>query len=103
MVIVHIHFSVKPEFADAFCRIASDNARDSSREPGVTRFEVIRQLDDPTRFVLVEHYRTAHDIERHRETAHYQSWAVAVPEMLAEPRVRVEYAGIYPKEPVRQE
>jgi quinol monooxygenase YgiN len=98
MVIVHIHFHVKPEMVDAFRRVASDNARDSSREPGVARFEVIQQADDPTRFVLVEHYRTPEDVARHRDTAHFRSWNEASPPMLAEPKVRVEYTAVYPAE-----
>jgi hypothetical protein len=33
------------------------------KEPGVARFDVVQQQDDPTRFVLVEVYR---DAERRR-------------------------------------
>ena len=98
MVIVHIHFYVKPDRVDAFRRVAGENARASSHEPGVARFEVIQRLDDPRRFVLVEHYRTAADIERHKDTPHYRAWAAAVPDLLTEPRVRIEYAGVYPPE-----
>jgi len=29
------------------------------KEPGIARFDVIQQEDDPTRFVLVEVYRDA--------------------------------------------
>jgi quinol monooxygenase YgiN len=64
----------------------------------VARFEVIQAIDDATRFVLVEHYRTAEDIVRHRDTAHFQEWNVAVPPMLVEPRVRIQYTGVYPEE-----
>jgi quinol monooxygenase YgiN len=44
------------------------------QEPGIARFDVIQQLDDPTRFVLVEVYRTPEDPARHKETAHYLEW-----------------------------
>ena len=57
---------------------------------------MIQQTDDPTRFVLVEVYRTASDPARHKETAHYQTWAAAVEPLLAEPRTRAIYSNLYP-------
>jgi autoinducer 2-degrading protein len=66
------------------------------QEPGIARFDVIQQLEDPTRFVLVEVYRTPEDPARHKETAHYQRWRDAVAEMMAEPRSSVKYANVFP-------
>jgi autoinducer 2-degrading protein len=54
MLIVHVHVHVKPEFVEAFRQATLENARHSVQEPGIARFDVIQQLDDPTRFVLVE-------------------------------------------------
>ncbi len=96
MLIVHVHVHVKPEFVDAFQRASVENARQSVQEPGIARFDVIRQQDDPTRFVLVEVYRTAADPGRHKETVHYQRWRDAVADMMAEPRQSVKYSNIYP-------
>ena len=94
ILIVHVH--VKPDCVEAF-RVASlDNARNSVLEPGVARFDVVQQLDDPTRFVLYEVYRTPQDLERHKETAHFATWRDAVEEMMAEPRTRASYANIHP-------
>jgi autoinducer 2-degrading protein len=73
-----------------------ENARNSVKEPGVARFDVVQQVDDPTRFVLVEVYRTPDDPGRHKETSHYQAWRDAVAEMMAEPRSSVKYANAYP-------
>jgi autoinducer 2-degrading protein len=96
MIVVHVHVHVKPEFVDRF-RVASvQNARNSVQEPGIARFDVIQQGDDPTRFVLVEVYRTAEDPGRHKETSHYQVWRDTVAEMMAEPRTSVRYANAYP-------
>jgi quinol monooxygenase YgiN len=64
----------------------------------VARFDVIQQQDDPTRFVLVEVYRTPNDPARHKETTHYQRWRDAVAEMMAEPRTSVKYANLFPDE-----
>jgi (4S)-4-hydroxy-5-phosphonooxypentane-2,3-dione isomerase len=102
MLIVHVHVHVKPDAADAFAAATRENARQSVREPGVVRFDVVRQADDPTRFVLVEIYRTAEDPARHKETAHYLAWRDAVEPMMAEPRRSVKYAALFP-EPARWE
>jgi quinol monooxygenase YgiN len=96
MFIVHVHVHVKPEFVNAFREATLENARHSVQEPGIARFDVIQQLDDPTRFVLVEVYRTPEDPAKHKETAHYQKWRDTVAEMMAEPRHSVKYANIFP-------
>jgi autoinducer 2-degrading protein len=96
MLIVHVHVHVKPEFVEAFKEATIENARNSVQEPGIARFDVIRQRDDPTRFVLVEVYRTEADPGRHKETAHYATWRDTVAEMMAEPRSSVKYSNICP-------
>ncbi len=99
MLIVHVHVHVKPESVDAFVDATRENARNSVQEPGVVRFDVVQQEDDPTRFVLMEIYRTAEDPARHKETAHYAAWRDAVESMMAEPRRSVKYRARFP-EPV---
>lgn len=96
MFIVHVHVHVKPESVEAFRQATLENARNSVQEPGVARFDVIQQLDDPTRFVLVEVYRTQDDPAKHKETAHYQTWRDRVAEMMAEPRSSVKYVNVFP-------
>ena len=96
MLIVHVHVRVNPGDQDAFVIASEANARASRGEPGVVRFDVLRQADDPTRFVLVEIYRTADDPARHKETAHYAAWRDAVEPLMAEPRRSVRYAAVTP-------
>lgn len=96
MFIVHVQVHVKPEFVDAFGAATIENASNSVQEPGIARFDVVQQLDDPTRFVLVEVYRTPEDPARHKETAHYKKWAETVAPMMAEPRSSVKYANVFP-------
>lgn len=96
MFIVHVHAHVKPEFVEAFKQATLENARQSVREPGVARFDVIQQQDDPTRFILVEVYRTPEDAAKHKETAHYPVWRDTVAEMMAEPRTSVKYVNVFP-------
>ena len=96
MLVVHVHVHVKADAAEAFAAATLENARRSVEEHGVVRFDVVRQEDDPTRFVLVEIYRTEGDPARHKETAHYAAWRAAVEPMMAEPRRRVKYRALFP-------
>ena len=96
MLIVHVHVHVKPECVEAFRQATLANACQSVKEPGIARFDVAQQQDDPTQFVLVEAYRTADAPAAHKETAHYQTWRDAVAPMMAEPRTSVKYANCFP-------
>ena len=100
MLIVHVHILVKPEFVDAFRQATIENARNSVAEPGIARFDVLQQTDDPARFVLIEIYRNDDAPARHRETAHYTAWRDTVAEMMAEPRTRIIYTGVFPHDGV---
>jgi quinol monooxygenase YgiN len=94
ILLVHVH--VKPDAIDAFAAATEENARNSRREPGVARFDVLRQRDDPARFVLVEVYRTPEAVAAHKETAHYLAWRDTVTDLMAEPRVAVVYDAVSP-------
>src|SRR5262249_5133107 len=85
LVVVHVHVRVIPGSVEAFREATLANARESVREPGVSRFDVIQSVDDPTRFVLVEVYRDAAAPAAHKETAHYQKWRDTVAPVIAEP------------------
>jgi len=98
MFIVHIHVHVKPEYVEAFKQASVANARESLKEPGVARFDLIQQADDPTRFMLLEVYRSVEDAGKHKETPHYKRWNEVVGPMMAEPRSRIIYRNIYPDE-----
>ena len=96
MLVVHVHVHVKPECVEAFKQSSIANARESIKEPGIARFDCVQQQDDPTRFVLVEAYRTPQAPAAHKETTHYQSWRDAVAPMMAEPRSSVKFENVFP-------
>ena len=98
MFIVHVFVHVKLDKVEEFKSASMDNASNSVKEPGIARFDVIQQRDDPSRFVLVEVYRTADDPARHKETQHYQKWRDTVEDMMAEPRRAIKYQNIFPDE-----
>jgi autoinducer 2-degrading protein len=96
MLIVHVHVRVKPESVEAFQQATVENARNSVQEPGIARFDVAQQLDDPTRFVLVEVYRDEAATAAHKQTAHYATWRDTVAPMMAEPRTSVKFNSVFP-------
>ena len=96
MLVVHIQVHVKPDCVEAFKQATLANGRASLKEPGVARFDVVQQQDDPTRFVFVEVYRDAAAAAAHKESAHYPVWRDAVAPMMAEPRHSVKFDNIFP-------
>jgi quinol monooxygenase YgiN len=97
MLIVHVSVHVNDDAVEAFIEAARLNAAASLGEPGVARFDVVQALDDPTRFVLVEAYRSEEAAAAHKETAHYAAWRDTVAPLMAEPRSSTRYRGIaYP-------
>lgn len=96
MHIVHVHIVIKPEYTDAFIKATLDNASNSVKEPGIARFDVIQQADDPARFTLVEVYHSPEDVPKHKETDHYNRWIKNVEHMFAQDRTRTFYKNIFP-------
>lgn len=96
LIVVHVHVRVLPDCVEAFRSASVENANASVQEPGIARFDVIQQEEDPTRFVLVEVYRSAEAPGQHKATAHYAKWRETVEPMMAEPRRSVRYTNVAP-------
>jgi autoinducer 2-degrading protein len=99
MLVVHIQVHVKPEHVEAFIAATRENAEASLKEPGVARFDVVQRIDDPTRFVFVEAYKTPEAPAQHKQTAHYAAWRDAVEHMMQSPRTSSKFESIAPAEP----
>jgi len=96
LLAIHVQVRVKPDAVEAFLGATLANARASVREPGVARFDVMQDRDDPTRFVLIEVYRSAEAPAAHKETEHYRVWRDAVADLMAEPRTARKYVNVFP-------
>lgn len=96
MLVVHVHVRVKPDRVPNFIQATLANARESIKEPGIAAFDVVQQQDDPSKFVLVEAYRTADAPGAHKLTTHYATWRDAVADMMAEPRSSVKFSNLFP-------
>lgn len=98
MLIVQVSVQVKPECIDAFKAASMANAQASVMEPGIARFDVLQQQDDPTRFQLTEVYRSVEATTAHKETDHYRIWRDTVAPMMAVPRTSLKFSAIFPGE-----
>lgn len=99
MLVVHVHVQVLPEQVQAFIAETRKNASGSLLEPGIARFDLVQQADDPCRFVLIEAYKTAEAPAQHKATPHYAAWRDAVAPMMASPRSSVKFQSVFPEEP----
>jgi autoinducer 2-degrading protein len=98
MLIVHVHVQVHSESVGAFIEATLENARNSIQEPGIARFDVVQQTEDPTRFVLVEIYRDEASTKAHKETAHYAKWRDTVAPMMSVPRTGIKFSNLFPED-----
>lgn len=91
---VHVEVQVKPGMEDAFVAASRENARCSRKEPGVIRFDLLRDAEQSGRFLLIEVYRNLAASVAHKETTHYAIWRDTVAPMMAIPRVGRKYATL---------
>jgi (4S)-4-hydroxy-5-phosphonooxypentane-2,3-dione isomerase len=96
MLIVHVFVQVHAGREEEFRLATLENARNSLLEPGIARFDVVQELSDPARFVLVEAYRDELAPAAHKETAHYKAWRESVEPWMAVPRTSVKYREVHP-------
>ncbi len=98
MLVVHVEAVVKPERVEDFIAATTENAKGSLLEPGIARFDVIRDEANSNRFILVEVYRDAQAPVAHKQTAHYAQWRDAVADMMQAPRSSTKYTNVFPGE-----
>lgn len=75
---VVVTVDVKPESADDFIKAMEadvSGSRDKSLDPGCLRFDLLRDRDDPNRYVFYEAYTDDDGAAKHKATAHYGAWA----------------------------
>lgn len=96
MFIIQAYVTVQPGREDEFIAASTANHLASMQEPGVLRFDVFQDVDDSTKFTLVEVYRSEDDLAEHKKTEHYAAWAAAVTPLQATPRTKAIYRNVAP-------
>lgn len=97
MFVLHINIKIKPEYIEEFKQLCIENATNSVKEPGIKRFDVLQNFDDPTQFVLVEAYTDESAVAHHKQTAHYDKWRNQAERMLVGERTRARYIPVWPE------
>ncbi len=96
MTVACITVFVKPGHAEDFIAATVENHRESVKEPGNLRFDVLRCASEPDRFFLYEAYETEEASAAHKTTAHYRKWKETVEPWMARPREGIRHAVIAP-------
>ncbi len=95
MYVVCVAVFVKPESVDAFIEATLDNARNTRKEPGNVRFDILQQNGDPGRFTLYEVYGVEGDLKAHQQTEHYLRWKETVADWMAQPRQGLKHMSVF--------
>ncbi|MCY3019990.1 MAG: antibiotic biosynthesis monooxygenase [Planctomycetota bacterium] len=95
MYVVAVTIFVKPDAVQPFIAATLDNARNTRREPGNARFDVLQAEEDSARFLLYEAYRSKDDFVKHQQTAHYLRWKETVAAWMAQPRQGVKHKSLF--------
>ena len=99
MIVRIITVHVKPEMADRFEEATKANHEGSLGEPGILRFDVLKDNADAGTYYLYEVYADEAATASHKETEHYKTWKVAVEPMMAGPRGSISSTSLFPKDP----
>ena len=97
MIVTCVHVNVKPEAVNDFIEASVNNHKGSVNEPGNLRFDILRQSDNPCRFMFYEAYESEEAAAIHKTMDHYIKWRDTVKDMMADQRYGVRYDVLEPK------
>ncbi|CAJ1442741.1 unnamed protein product [Effrenium voratum] len=69
---------IKPDRLDDFLKVMEEDAkgsRDKSVDPGCLRFDLLRDRENPHKFLFYEAYANDDAVSHHKTTPHYKAWA----------------------------
>jgi quinol monooxygenase YgiN len=96
VLVLIVDVKVKKDRIEDFKKIILENALASSKEPGITGFDVVQSEEDGSHFILIEAYKSKEAHLAHRETAHYLKFRDQAEAMMAEPRKGLKYINVFP-------
>jgi quinol monooxygenase YgiN len=76
MLVLAVTWMAHPRRAEEVAIIFAKLQAASRQEPGCLTYTVHRHIDDPRRFFIYEQYRDAAALEAHRNSPHFQEYAV---------------------------
>jgi autoinducer 2-degrading protein len=96
MIVRIITVQVKAGAEREFEELTEANHRGSLSEPGVLRFDVLRDTDQPGRYYLYEAYTDEAATRAHKETDHYHRWKAGAEPLMASTRTSVATEPVAP-------
>lgn len=82
-----VHIACKPGTEDAFIKETLKNkAGVEANEPDAVRFDILQQVEDPTKFILFEAFKDADAVKYHKTLEHFLTWRTNVQDYMAENR-----------------
>ena len=98
MIVTFVHVWVLPEYIHDFVEASSANHRESIKESGNLRFDLLQDAEDPAKFVFYEAYESEEAIKAHKDTEHYKLWRETVANWMAKPREGKKHKIICPQD-----
>lgn len=96
MIVTCVTVYVKKQHIHEFIEATLENYKNSIKEEGNLRFDVLQCNTDETRFFLYEAYVTEEASAAHKKTTHYLKWRDKVADWMAQPREGVAHSVIAP-------
>ena len=90
---------VKSESIRDFETATAANHRGSIMEPGVLRFDALRNTDNAGEYLLYEVYESPAAADAHKNTIHYKKWKETVEPMMERPREGRSFSVVAPTDP----
>lgn len=97
MIVTCVYVQVLPDKINDFIEATMENHRNSVKEPGNIRFDLIQDIEDSTKFMIYEAYQSEGHAAEHKNTSHYAIWRDKVADWMAEPRKGVKYRILAPQ------
>ena len=98
MIVTIVYVHVKKEHLADFIQATEINHRESVKESGNLRFDILHEVDDPGKFTLYEAYVSEEAVIAHKQTTHYNAWRETVEPWMAGPRKGVKHLVLFPED-----
>lgn len=76
MIVLAVVWVARPSHEEEVAEVFRHLQAESRREPGCLMYIVHRHKDDAARFFIYEQYRDESALQQHRDSAHFQQYAV---------------------------
>jgi autoinducer 2-degrading protein len=96
MIVNVVYVRVIESYLDAFIEASIENHKNTIKEPGNLRFDMLQDAGEPTSFIFYEVFKDEQAVSDHKGTVHYNTWREKVAGWMAQPRKGVKHTVIAP-------